>query len=100
MKAHKLIIKWKGSNQVINALKVSGLKEFLPTKDVLIGHITFQKLKVKNGLGVSPFEITVSEDLKETIRKDLAAKGYKGPKDQVPLFTDHNSLIPICVLFL
>lgn len=100
MEKHKLIIKWRDSKQVINSLKIKELKDYLPTTEELIGHIGFQKLKVKKGIGPSPLEITVPEELKSGIRKELSLKGYKGNLDEVAMFASVESTIPVCVLFL
>lgn len=100
MKKHKLIIKSKGSQQSINSLKIKHLKEYLPTTEELVGHMEFQKLKAKQGLEVSPLEVTVPEKYKQGIREELTRKGYKGVPDEVAMFATHTNTVPICVLFL
>lgn len=100
MKKHRLIIKSLGSQQSINSLKIKHLKEYLPTTQELQGHVEFQKLKVKQGLGVSPLEITIPDKFKEEVRMELKRKGYKGDTDEVAMFTTHENTVPICVLFL
>lgn len=85
---------------LLNASKLPIIRDYLPSKEILITHLQLQHLKLKKDKNYKPkpYTIQIERSIFMVILNEIKKRDVGIPEDHIALFAKYPG-IPICLIF-